>query len=317
MFELAPLSAITTDACGPTPSRICLDVLRLTGSPSAAKFVDLLTVPLAIVLIIVVAVVVRALLSRAVTRIVVRMAAGMPLAGRSAMRARSESDESATASSRRRARAETIGSVLRSVTSFFVFGVALVEVLGALGVNLTPIVASASVIGLAVGFGAQTLVRDFLSGIFMILEDQLGVGDVIDTGLAAGTVEAVSLRTTKLRDDAGIVWYVRNGEIVRVGNSSQGWSLAVVDVTIAADESITRAREVLHAAASEVWRDERFADSVLAEPAVAGVESLGKDGIVIRVTARTSATRQTIIAREIRERVAAAFGQAGIRSGGA
>ena len=161
---------------------------------------------------------------------------------------------------RRRQRAETVGTLLRSATTFLVFGIALVTILGELGINLTPIVASAGIVGVAVGFGAQNLVRDFLTGIFMILEDQYGVGDVIDVGPptasnpVSGTVEAVSLRITRLRDVNGVVWHVRNGEILRVGNMSLGWARAVVDVPVAPGTPIEEARRVLLAAAMEVRR---------------------------------------------------------------
>ena len=104
--------------------------------------------------------------------------------------------------------------------------------LSELGVNVAPIIASAGILGIALGFGAQSLVKDFLSGIFMIFEDQYGVGDVVDLGEAIGTVEAVSLRVTRLRDVNGTVWYVRNGEILRVGNMSQNWARTVLDVGV-------------------------------------------------------------------------------------
>src|SRR3712207_5232276 len=115
-----------------------------------------------------------------------------------------------------------ISSVLRSFSSFVVLGIGVVLVLGELGVNLAPIIASAGVLGVALGFGAQNLVKDFIAGIGIILEDQYGVGDVVDLGEAIGTVEAVGLRITRLRDAHGVVWYVRNGEVLRVGNKSQG-----------------------------------------------------------------------------------------------
>ncbi len=128
-------------------------------------------------------------------------------------------------SERRRQRAETVGSLLRSVTSLVIGVLAVMLVLGEIGFNLGPFIAGAGIVGIALGFGAQNLVKDFLSGIFMILEDQYGVGDVVDLGAASGTVEAVGLRVTRLRDGNGTLWYVRNGEILRVGNKSQGFAL--------------------------------------------------------------------------------------------
>ena len=125
-----------------------------------------------------------------------------------------------------------MGAILKSTSTFVIFTLALLTVMATVGLPLGPLLASAGVGGVALGFGAQSLVKDFLSGIFMILEDQYGVGDVIDTGEAVGTVEDVTLRVTRLRDASGIVWYVRNGEIVRIGNRSQGWSTALVDIPV-------------------------------------------------------------------------------------
>ena len=128
--------------------------------------------------------------------------------------------------------------------------------LSEVGVDIAPIIASAGIIGIALGFGAQSLVKDFLSGVFMILEDQFGVGDIIDVGEATGTVEAVSLRVTRLRDINGTVWYVPNGEIMRVGNQSQNWSRTVLDVGVAYSEDLARVRRVLEEIAHEMWEDE-------------------------------------------------------------
>ena len=142
---------------------------------------------------------------------------------------------------RHRQRTLTMGSLLHSIVTFAVTLVTVLTVMAIVGIPLGPLLASAGVGGVALGFGAQSLVKDFLSGIFMILEDQYGVGDIIDTGEAIGTVEEVSLRVTRLRDPSGIVWYVRNGEIVRIGNKTQGWSTAVVDIPVAYAEDLERA----------------------------------------------------------------------------
>src|SRR6185312_10004360 len=147
-----------------------------------------------------------------------------------------------TIAARRSQRAAAIGSVLRSFSSFVILGVAVVLILGELGVNLAPIIASAGVIGVALAFGAQNLVKDFIAGIGIILEDQYGVGDVVDLGEASGTVEAVGLRITRLRDSHGVVWYVRNGEVLRVGNKSQGFAQVVIDMPVAHDTDLERCR---------------------------------------------------------------------------
>jgi small conductance mechanosensitive channel len=146
---------------------------------------------------------------------------------------------------RREQRALALGQLLRSITAFIIGGITLLVVLTEIGMDIGPLLASAGVIGVALGFGAQTMVKDFLSGIFLVLEDQYGPGDVVDLGSAIGTVEEVGLRITRLRDASGVVWYVRNGEILRVGNRSQGWTLAIVDVPIAYDEDLDRVRRLV------------------------------------------------------------------------
>ena len=143
-----------------------------------------------------------------------------------------------------------------------------------LGIPLGPLLASAGVAGVALGFGAQSLVKDFLSGIFMILEDQYGVGDVIDTGEAIGTVEEVTLRITRLRDANGVTWYVRNGEIIRVGNRSQGFATAIVDMPVSYAESVERVVAVIREAATAMGADPEWADKFVEEPEVLGVESI-------------------------------------------
>ena len=156
-------------------------------------------------------------------------------------------------SERRRQRAEALGSVLRSVASVTIFIVAVHDGPGRAGLDLAPLLASAGIAGVALGFGAQNLVKDFIAGLFMLLEDQYGVGDVVDVGEASGTVEAVGLRITTIRDARGVLWYIRNGEIVRVGNRSQGWALVVVDVPVGF-AGVEEATAVLRAAAATPGR---------------------------------------------------------------
>jgi small-conductance mechanosensitive channel len=216
---------------------------------------------------------------------------------------------------RRRQRAETLGSVLRSMASFGVAFIAGLMVLSQVGLDLTPIVASAGIIGVAVGFGAQNLVKDFLTGMFMLLEDQYGVGDVIDAGPAVGTVEAVPLRTTRLRDVEGTVWHIRNGEIARIGNKSQGWARALLDVPLDLATDIGQARELALSVAQSIADDEAFAGKVVEPPEVWGLESIGADGLVLRVTMKTAPLEQWPVERELRERLMVAFLREGILLG--
>ncbi|MGH4023202.1 MAG: mechanosensitive ion channel family protein, partial [Pseudonocardiaceae bacterium] len=214
---------------------------------------------------------------------------------------------------RRAARAGAIGSVLRSATTLVVYGVAVTMVLDQLGISLGPIIASAGIVGLALGFGAQNLVRDFLSGMFMMIEDQYGVGDWVDLGEAKGTVEAVGMRVTTLRDTNGTVWYVRNGEVNRVGNSSQGHSVAVVDVPIGHSADISAALELAGRVVADLaGPDGALACDVLEMPEVLGVESIKEDCVSLRITVKVRAGRQDGVQRALLAAVLAAFADAGI-----
>jgi small-conductance mechanosensitive channel len=212
-------------------------------------------------------------------------------------------------------RAETMGAVLRSIAKAAIGTVAVLTVLGEFGVNLGPLIAGAGIAGVALGFGAQSLVKDFLSGIFMLVEDQFGVGDIVDLGEASGLVEGVSLRTTRLRDVEGTVWHVPNGEIHRVGNKSQQWSRALLDVQVAFETDVDQATRVIKAAADEVWHSEEVGPSVLEEPEVWGVEGFGPTGIAIRLVVKTQPADQWKVLRELRSRIKVALDREGIGFG--
>jgi small-conductance mechanosensitive channel len=206
-------------------------------------------------------------------------------------------------SERRNQRAATIGSVLKSGVSFTILVIALMVILDDLGVNLAPFIAGSSIVGVALGFGAQNIVKDFLSGMFMMLEDQYGVGDTIDFQLASGTVEAVGLRTTRLRDVNGTVWYVRNGEVLRVGNKSQGFARVVLDIPIDAWADVAKASEAILAEAEQMRSEDDWSDVFLGDPEMQGVESMTREETVIRIVARTRPGEQFRIARELRRRI--------------
>ncbi len=218
-------------------------------------------------------------------------------------------------SERRRQRARTIGSVLRSITSFVIFGVAVMLMLDQVGINLAPLIASAGIAGIALGFGAQNLVRDFLSGIFMMLEDQYGVGDIVDLGDASGTVEAVGLRITTVRDAHGVVWYVRNGEILRVGNKSQGWAVVNIDVPVPFGTDVDRAQQVMQEAANALASEDEWKADLLAPPESLGVEQITPTGMMLRTLVKTTSDAQWRVARELRARLTEAVDDAGITSG--
>ncbi|MBC7592958.1 MAG: mechanosensitive ion channel family protein [Kineosporiaceae bacterium] len=216
-------------------------------------------------------------------------------------------------SERRKQRSMTMGALLKRIATGFILTVAILMILDQLHYNIAPLLASAGILGVAFGFGAQSLVKDFLSGIFMILEDQYGVGDAVDLGEASGTVEAVGLRVTRLRDVNGTVWYVRNGEILRVGNQSQNWARTVLDITVAYESDLDQVQQILKDVATELFEDENFKDVIIEPPEVWGVERFDKDGVVVRVVLKTAPLQQWLVARTMREQIKNRFDRAGIR----
>jgi len=204
---------------------------------------------------------------------------------------------------RRQQRASALGSVLRNAASVTIFTIATFIILGDLGVNLAPILASAGVLGIAIGFGAQNLVMDFLAGTFILLEDQYGVGDVIDIDTISGTVEAVSLRITRVRDVNGVIWHIRNGTITKSGNESHGWARAVVDFPVPYDLDISLVRQMMEQTAVAMWQDPDWQEVILERPEVWGVQEVTSDSVLVRVIARTAPLRQWEVGRELRERL--------------
>lgn len=218
---------------------------------------------------------------------------------------------------RRRQRSAAVGSVLRSVASFVILGTAAITVLPILGINLAPLLASAGVAGVAIGFGARNLVTDFLSGVFMIVEDQYGVGDQIDAGVATGTVLEVGLRVTKLRGADGEIWYVRNGEVKRIANMSQGWATATVEIPVGYDEDLARVERVVLAAAEEMGGDDEWGERLWEPVKVLGVDAMSGDGMVLAVSAKTMPGQAGPVARELRRRIKVALDLDGVRLAGA
>ena len=220
--------------------------------------------------------------------------------------------ERALVDERRHQRVRALGSVLRSAASVTIFTIAGVAVLGDLGINLAPLLASAGVVGIAIGFGAQNLVRDYLSGIFMLVEDQYGVGDVITVGDATGTVETVTLRITRMRDVNGIVWHIRNGAIERVGNESQGWARAVIDFPVPYAADLATIRTILADVAETIGNDSVWGAVMLEKPEVWGAQKISGAEVTMRMVVKTAPLRQWEVEREMRARVKAALDAAGI-----
>jgi small conductance mechanosensitive channel len=287
------------EACGANPSFICDRIYRATTNVGLAKTVDfLVSRPLKILVVLLVAFGAAWLARRAIRR----FAHGI------AHRA-----ENHDGNLRAAARAQTLASVLNSLASAVIYGLAMLTILGEVGINLGPLIAGAGIVGVAVGFGAQSLVKDFLSGLFMLIEDQYGVGDVIDVGEATGTVESVTLRSTRLRDVNGTVWHVPNGEIRRVGNKSQLWSRAVLDVVVAPGTDVDRASEVLAAVGDELAADVEWTKHIIEPPEVWGVEDINASGITLRLVVKTMPGSKLAVLRELRARIKVAFEREGIQ----
>jgi small-conductance mechanosensitive channel len=293
--------------------------MEWTDNEKVAKVADtVIGTPLSIVLIIIGGLIARFILHRLIDRLVSKAEVGVlpdKVSKMSLGAAKGTEDtvhRDPIVASRRVQRAQTTGSLLKSIVTGIITAIVVTMVLAEVNVNIAPIIASAGILGLAIGFGAQSLVGDFLAGLFMIFEDQYGVGDVVDLGEASGTVEAVSLRVTRLRDVNGTVWYVRNGEIIRVGNMSQNWARSVLDINVAYHEDLVKIRRVLKEVAHDLWEDEDYRGRIIEEPEVWGVEAMTPDGVTVRVTLKTAPMEQWEVAREMRERVKARFDYEGI-----
>jgi small conductance mechanosensitive channel len=308
-------SAEELAACGNEPSDVCLTVLRVTGNEGLAKTLGAVAIPISIAFIVLVAIIIRSLivyvLNRAVRRSVDRSGRLNRVIPNRAREKLAETSPHARA--RRQQRAQTIGSVLRNVASVFVYGIAVIEILGVVGIDLAPIIAGAGIVGVAVAFGAQSLVGDFISGVFMVLEDQYGVGDLVSAGTVTGTVEGVSLRITSIRDLNGTLWHIRNGQIQQIGNLSQHWARSLLLIPIAYDQPIEDAESLIKKAADSVFRDESFSKLILEEPELSGVQELNADSIVIRLLVKTVPGQQWAVERELRKRVKKEFDAAGVR----
>ncbi len=318
-----PTDPALVDACGGEPSAVCRWVWERTDNGALATTADwFIGKPLEVLIILVVAWIVSRVARRAIRRGVYRLvltdrqSATRALKKMGASLGADGSGEAAAfddvETSRRSARATSISTVIASTATVLIWVIALFLVLGELGIDLAPLIAGAGIAGVALGFGAQNVVKDCLAGLFMLIEDQFGIGDVVDLGEAAGTVERITLRTTVLRGLDGTVWHVPNGEVVRVGNQSQLWSVAVVDVAVAYDADIAVASGIFERTAADVVQQEDFAGDVLEAPQLLGVESASGDGVLLRMIIKTTPGAQFRLQRSLRQSVKQAFDDAGI-----
>lgn len=305
------------EACGPPETRgsLCEWAYTLTSSSYFAQSADTVSKPVRVIAIIVIA-----YLANRVTRFFIRRSVKNLAKEKSRERlykfkrrtGLSKLETSENPSYRVVQRAETIGSALRGIATFTITTIAILAILQTYHIALGPLFAGAGLIGVVVGFGAQSMIRDFLAGFFLIVEDWYGVGDVVDAGEARGTVEQVTLRATRLRDEYGVVWHIPNGVIQRAGNKSQQWGRALLDIGVALDTDLDFAQQVIKDAADELASDPNYVTEVMDEPEVLGVEEIGTDRIIIRVIVKTTPSSQWKIARELRAKIKIAFDANGI-----
>ena len=314
--RFAPLPAQAADeevvdVCGIDPSWLCEATWNVSHNRVLTRLVDgLLTPILTAIVVLVVAALINRWLRKFVTSFISQVVRKDKVAGSylGKLGVGAGDDE------REKVRATTLSAVARTTVSAFIWSFAVLAILGIFSINLGPLIAGAGIAGIAVGLGAQQLVKDCIAGFFILLEDQCGVGDEIDIGPAIGTVESITLRATTLRDSAGTVWTVPNGTVLRIGNKSRDWSLGTVDVTVADAAQLDDAVAVIERVAAEVSALPEIAPALLEPIAVPGVESLGADGAVVRLTVHTGAGQQAPVLRTLRAAVTRELSAAGIGS---
>jgi small conductance mechanosensitive channel len=220
--------------------------------------------------------------------------------------------DSIVADQRLTLRTRTIATVFDNFTSWAIAITALVMILSALGVNVGALIAVTTILGAAIGFGAQSLVKDLLAGIFIVFEDQYGVGDWVEIGSVSGEVEKVGLRVTEIRDIHGTLWFVRNGEINEVGNASQDWAAALLDFPFAYESNVDQVQGILTDVAKEMRQSAEWKKDMTADVEVWGMQHVSGEQFIIRVSVKTVPNRQWAVARELRSRSKKAFDAAGI-----
>ncbi len=308
--------------CGQTPSDVCRWVLNQTDNVLLAHFADNIVGPLVRIVLIWVVALLASRVARVVIKRVGRQIEGATDSGRiDKIRHKTPGMllNTGRVGMRSAARAQTTTGVLRSLSSVVIYSIATFYSIAALGVSVGPLIASAGIAGIALGFGTQSMVRDFIGGMFMLIEDQFGVGDFVEVAAAVdgspgvvGVVENVTMRITDVRDVQGTIWHIPNGEIRRVGNMSQGWARALIDVAVPYGTDLAAACDLIDDVAKEVTHSAKFKPEVLDEPEVWGVQELGADGISIRLVIKTRPGEQWAIMRELRLRLHERFEAEGL-----
>jgi small-conductance mechanosensitive channel len=314
LADAPPPDGTLADACGEEPKGLCEWVWERSGNETLAGLADwVIGRPLTAVLILLVAWIVAKVVRRVVRKAIFKvMVVDRDAATRALQRVGVAKDAVTIDDPRRTARATSIATVVTSTCTVAIWVIATLLVLGEIGIDLAPLIAGAGIAGIALGFGAQNLVKDCVAGLFMLIEDQYGIGDSVDLGVASGAVERISLRTTVARGQDGTLWHVPNGEIRRVGNRSKVYSVALLDVHVAYDADLGLTRQVLHDVATAVCESEDYAGDVLAAPELLGVEEIAVDGVTLRLLVRTGPGAQFRVQRALREAIKVGLDRAGV-----
>jgi small conductance mechanosensitive channel len=286
------------------------DVDWATIWQSLVNFAVTYEAPLRIVGVIVGAVILRWILLISILRVVDRVVYGVKKAQN--VENTTELSASPLHAVRVVQRTRTMGSVMRNLVTWAIVSVGVVLILSELNFSVTALIASAGVLGAALGFGAQSVIKDMLNGLFMVFEDQLGVGDVVDLGEAVGMVENVGVRVTQVRDIHGTLWFVRNGEILRVGNKSQGWARVIIDLPVPYTSDVHAVEEVMLATAIGLANDPAWKRKSLETPEIWGIESLSAEALVVRLVMKVRTADQWDVARELRLRLKLALDEMGV-----
>ena len=271
-------------------------------------------VPFRIVLIIIIALVATKVSTVAIRRIVAQAASKAGTLNVAELRNSTDSEDVSEQllDNRVSQRANALGTLCRSTAVIGIWAISIMMIMAELGINIGPLLASAGILGVVLGFGAQTLVADYLAGISMTLEDQLGVGDVVDCGIVLGTVDEVALRYTRIRDFYGVLWYVRNGTISFVANQSQGWTYAIVDIALKYDADLANVRQVINEEGQRIAVDPSYDTVFMDPPEYAGLQEARGDAVVVRVMVKVVPDQQFVGARLLRERIKSALDNAGL-----
>lgn len=307
-----------TDACGDDPHWFCERVFDWTDSKTWARFGEwVVAKPITLLVVVIAAALIARLVRWSITRSMKRlMVTGEANSKRRKGLRRRTSNvllSSGDSSLRMQARFGTLNDVFRSIGTALVWLVAIVVAFDVIGVSLGPIIATAGIAGVALGFGTQTMVRDFISGFFIVAEDQFGVGDTIDLGNGAkGIVERVTLRSTHLRDSEGTVWHVSNGQITRVANKSQEWARALIDVVLPYNADIDAVSAVMQEVADSLQTDPKWGADILERAELWGIQEFDADGVHVRLVIKTKPAAQFAVLRELRSRLKTTFDERGI-----